>query len=81
MALERPYVAKEILGTDFIVIQCGEKKVKCPVDAHKVSAQDSVLVAMTVEYKDRKENWTEVTKFTYKFWGPFLLTWSVSFLG
>ena len=57
------------------VLQFGEKKVRCHSgDGFKVDAQDTTLVAMTVEVGDWKENWTEVTKSTYRFFRqqPFL---------
>ena len=58
------------------MVQYGDKLVKCHSgDGHKVNSQDRTLLAMTVEYDDWKDCWSEISKFTFKFlqmiWSQF----------
>ena len=49
------------------MVQYGDKKVVCHEgDGFQVDSQESTLIAMTVEYEDWKENWPEITKFTFR---------------
>ena len=58
------------------MVQFGDRKVKCHSgDGFIVDSQETTLMAMTVEYDDWKDSWSEITRYTFRFFKqqPFLV--------